>query len=181
MRSHQYLLCRAQIPETFIDFIMDYYLVVSDASRWPIRTYNANKISNLDLLTIRPFSSPWLKTTLVNCSTFAFLLNFTSRRTTFQGPWHHYGYFFVFCCISKFSGSLRSQLRYATYTIAISNRMVDHRGEQYRISKNWNLYIFLQRNAPIDIKISIIDICFTNMVPISKTLMFYLLHEWKIQ
>ena len=28
-------------------------------------------------LTIRPFSSPWLKTTLVNCSTFVFLLNFS--------------------------------------------------------------------------------------------------------
>ena len=56
-----------------------------------------------------------------------------------------------------------------------------HRGEQYHISKNWNLYIFLQRNALIGIKISIIDICYTNMAPISKTLMFYLLHEWKIQ
>ena len=56
-----------------------------------------------------------------------------------------------------------------------------HRGEQYRISKKWNLYIFLQRNALIDIKTSIIDICNTNMAPISKTLMFYLLHEWKIQ
>ena len=56
-----------------------------------------------------------------------------------------------------------------------------HRGEQYRLSKNWNLYIFLQRNVLIDIKISIIDMCYTNMAPISKTLMFYLLHEWKIQ
>ena len=56
-----------------------------------------------------------------------------------------------------------------------------HRGEQYCISKNWNLYIFLQRNASIYIKISIIDICYTNMAPISKPLMFYLLHEWKIQ
>ena len=52
-------------------------------------------------------------------------------------------------------------------------------GEQYRISKNYNLYIFLQRNALIDIKISIIDICY--MAPISKTLMFYLLQEWKIK
>ena len=59
--------------------------------------------------------------------------------------------------------------------------VVYHRGEQYRISKNWTLYIFLQRNALIDVNISIIDICFTNMAPISKTLMFYLLHEWKIQ
>ena len=40
--------------------------------------------------------------------------------------------------------------------------------------------MFLQRNALIDIKISIIDICYTNMAPISITLMFYLLHEWKI-
>ena len=53
-------------------------------------------------------------------------------------------------------------------------------GEQYRISKNWHLYIFLQRNALIDIQILIIVIYHTNMAPISKTLMFYLLHEWKI-
>ena len=30
-------------------------------------------------------------------------------------------------------------------------------------------------------KISIIDICYTNMAPIPKTLMFSLLHELKIQ
>ena len=41
--------------------------------------------------------------------------------------------------------------------------------------------MFLQRNALIDIKISNIDICYTNVAPKSKTLMFYLLHEWKIQ
>ena len=53
-----------------------------------------------------------------------------------------------------------------------------HRGEQYRISKNWDLYIFLQRNALIDIKISIIDICYTNMAPLSKTCMFiYFMNE----
>ena len=63
----------------------------------------------------------------------------------------------------------------------IFKEVVYHRGEHYRISKNWNLYIFLQRHALIDIKISIIDICYTNMAPISDTLMFYLLHEWKIQ
>ena len=63
----------------------------------------------------------------------------------------------------------------------IWKEVVYHRGEQYCISKNWTLYIFLQRNALIDIKISIIDICYTNMTPISKTLMCYLLHEWKIQ
>ena len=54
-------------------------------------------------------------------------------------------------------------------------------GEQYRIRQNWNLYIFLQRKALIDIKISIINICFTNMTPTPKTLMFSLLHERKIQ
>ena len=31
-------------------------------------------------LTIRPFSSPWFKTTLVNCSTFAFSLNFSFKK-----------------------------------------------------------------------------------------------------
>ena len=36
-------------------------------------------------------------------------------------------------------------------------------GGQYRIRKKWNLYIFLQRNALIDIKISINYICYTNM------------------
>ena len=30
-------------------------------------------------------------------------------------------------------------------------------------------------------KILIIDICYTNMAPISKTLMFYLFYDWKIQ
>ena len=54
----------------------------------------------------------------------------------------------------------------------ILKEVVYHRGEQYRISKNWNLYIFLQRNALRDLKISIIGICYTNMAPISKTLMF---------
>ena len=54
-------------------------------------------------------------------------------------------------------------------------------GGQCLIRKNWNLYIFLQRNVMIDIKISIIDISYTNIAPISKTLMFSLLHEWNIQ
>ena len=35
-------------------------------------------------------------------------------------------------------------------------------------------------NVLIDIKISIIDVCYTNMAPIPKTLMFSLLHEWKV-
>ena len=39
------------------------------------------------------------------------------------------------------------------------------------------LTLILIRNVPIDIKISIIDICYTNMAPIPKTLMFFLLHE----
>ena len=53
-------------------------------------------------------------------------------------------------------------------------------GGQYRIRKNWNPYIFFQINALMDIKISIIDICYANTTPIPKTLMFPLLHEWKI-
>ena len=53
-------------------------------------------------------------------------------------------------------------------------------GEQYRIRKSWNPYIFFQINALMDIKISIIDICYANTAPIPKTLMFSLLHEWKI-
>ena len=32
----------------------------------------------------------------------------------------------------------------------------------------------------MDIKISIIDICYANTAPIPKTFMFSLLHEWKI-
>ena len=32
----------------------------------------------------------------------------------------------------------------------------------------------------MDIKISIIDIFYANTAPIPKTLMFSLLHEWKI-
>ena len=66
------------------------------------------------------------------------------------------------------------------YTYILKEVMY-HRGEQYRIRKKWNLYMFLQRNALIDIKISIIYISYTNMAPIPKTLMFSLLHEWKNQ
>ena len=45
-------------------------------------------------------------------------------------------------------------------------------------AKKWNLYIFLQGNTLINIKISIIDICYTNMAPIPKTLMFsYFMNE----
>ena len=53
-------------------------------------------------------------------------------------------------------------------------------GEQHRMRKNWNPYIFFQINALMDIKISIIDICYANTAPIPKSLVFSLLHEWKI-
>ena len=53
-------------------------------------------------------------------------------------------------------------------------------GGQYRVRKSWNPYIFFQTNALMDIKISIIDICYANTAPIPKTLMFSLLREWKI-
>ena len=55
--------------------------------------------------------------------------------------------------------------------------VVYHRGEQHRIRKKCNLYIFVQQNALIDIKISTIDICLTNIAPKQKTLMFSLLYE----
>ena len=54
-------------------------------------------------------------------------------------------------------------------------------GEQHNISrKSWNLSVFFQRNNLMDIQFSIINICYTNTAPILKTLMFSLLHEWKI-
>ena len=37
--------------------------------------------------------------------------------------------------------------------------VVYRRGEQRRIRKNWNLYIFVQQKALIDIKILTSDIC----------------------
>ena len=52
-----------------------------------------------------------------------------------------------------------------------------HRGEQYRIRKNLNPYIFFQRNALIDIKVSNIDIYYANTAPIPITLMVSLLHK----
>ena len=54
------------------------------------------------------------------------------------------------------------------------------RGEQHRIRKNWNLYIFVQQNDFKDIKISTIDICVTNIAPKPKIFMFSVLHEWKV-
>ena len=50
-------------------------------------------------------------------------------------------------------------------------------GRQHPIRKSLKLYRFLQRNALVDIKISIIDICYTNTAPIPKSLMVSLLHK----
>ena len=55
--------------------------------------------------------------------------------------------------------------------------VVYHRGEQHRIRQNSNLYIFVQQNALIGIKISTTAIFLTNIGPKPKTLMFSLLHE----
>ena len=43
---------------------------------------------------------------------------------------------------------------------------VSRGGGQHRIRKNWNSYIFFQRNVLMDIKISIIDICYSNTAPV---------------
>ena len=49
---------------------------------------------------------------------------------------------------------------------------------QHLTRKRLKLYIVLQRNALVDIKISIIDICYANMAPIPKTLMgLYVINE----
>ena len=50
-------------------------------------------------------------------------------------------------------------------------------GGQHRIRNSLKLYIVLQRNALVDIKISIIDICYANTAPIPKTMMVSLLHK----
>ena len=55
--------------------------------------------------------------------------------------------------------------------------VVYHRGEQHRIRQNLNLYIVVQQNALLDIEISTIDICLTNIVPNPNTFMFSVLHE----
>ena len=60
------------------------------------------------------------------------------------------------------------------YTYLLTE-VVYHRGEQPRIEEDEISIIFLQRNALIDIEISIMDICYTNMAPTLKTLMFSLL------
>ena len=41
-------------------------------------------------------------------------------------------------------------------------------GVQHRIRQNWNPYIFVQQNGILDIKISTIDICLTNIAPKPK-------------
>ena len=50
------------------------------------------------------------------------------------------------------------------YHNTISNGCIT--GEQHRIRKSLKLYIVLQRNALVDIQISIIDICYANTAPI---------------
>ena len=47
-------------------------------------------------------------------------------------------------------------------------------GGQHRIRKNWNSYIFFQRNVLIDIRISIIDICYSNTDPIPLMVWWFL-------
>ena len=69
---------------------------------------------------------------------------------------------------------------YHNLHLSFEGSCVTRGGEQHRIRKNWNPYIFFQINALMDIKISNIDICYANTAPIPKTLMFSLLHEWKI-
>ena len=45
-----------------------------------------------------------------------------------------------------------------------------------------SLYILSKKCADaLDIKISIIDICYANTAPIPKTLIVSLLHKWKIE
>ena len=50
-------------------------------------------------------------------------------------------------------------------------------GGQHRISKSLKLYMVLKRNALVDIKSSMIDICYANTAPIPKTLMVSSLHH----
>ena len=66
------------------------------------------------------------------------------------------------------------------FTLIFKGSCVTQGGTASYKNKLKSLYIFLQRNALIDIKISIIDICYTNMAPIPKTVMFSLHHEWNI-
>ena len=52
------------------------------------------------------------------------------------------------------------------------------RGGQYCIRKSWNSFIFFQRNAMMDIRIAIIDICYAHTTPIPKLWSFlYFVNE----
>ena len=78
---------------------------------------------------------------------------------------------------------LPSETRFITtiYTFLLKE-VVYHGGGggEYHIRKSWNPYIFFQRNAMMNIKISIIDICYANTALILETLMLSLLRKWKI-
>ena len=54
----------------------------------------------------------------------------------------------------------------------LQKEVVYHRGEQHRIRKNMKSLYIRTKNALIDIKISTIDICSTNIAPKPKTLIF---------
>ena len=84
--------------------------------------------------------------------------------------------FWHFCWCRGFCHRTESDL----FLFLFRRKLCITEGEQLRIRKKWNLYIFVQQNALIDIKISIIDICYRNMAPIPKPMMFSLLHEWKV-
>ena len=118
-----------------------------------------NKIFCKGPLTIRRTLLPSF---LVNFSTFAFLFSFFFSYTMLFPPVIH-------------------NFRFNVTTLQLP---LEHGNEYYIrgdiLKKNWNPYIFFQRNALMDIKISIIDICYANTAPIPKTVMVSLLHKWKI-
>ena len=97
-----------------------------------------------------------------------------------------YQFYDMRCLVREASPPPRdTQLPFETWFITtiytyLYKEVVYHEGGQYRIRKSWNLYILFQRNALMDIKITIIDICYANTAPILKTLMFFLLRKWKI-
>ena len=76
--------------------------------------------------------------------------------------------FWHFCWCRGFCHRTESDL----FLFLFRRKLCITEGEQLRIRKKWNLYIFVQQNALIDIKISIIDICYRNMAPIPKPMMF---------
>ena len=62
--------------------------------------------------------------------------------------------------------------------ISYQREVVYHRGEQHRIRKSLKLYIVLQKNALVDIKISIIDIFCANTARYLKLWWFlYFINE----